>query len=117
MSSDEDHKFSDNYMILRPEEASLSDLITILINRDVAQKTYIKTPTDGEEDMPHRGFIFLSLSIQKLLQLFSTRMLRFGLKLEKSLDFASSSDRNSIVLLLRVWLGWLMMFWIIMLVL
>ncbi|TXG59426.1 hypothetical protein EZV62_013999 [Acer yangbiense] len=104
-SDDHDHdKISDNYMILRPEEVSLRNLIGILVSSDIACKAFLKIPTGKEETIKDRGIMFMCLLGQKLLQSFSVPMSKLGSALEKWLNILSSNDNLS-QLLLRVLQG------------
>ncbi|KAK1588000.1 hypothetical protein Q3G72_019063 [Acer saccharum] len=99
-SDDHDHgKISHNYMILRPEEVSLCDLIGILVSSDIACKAFVKIPTGKEENIKDRGIMFMSLLGQKLLQSFSVPISKLGSALEMWLNILSSNGNLSLLLL------------------
>ncbi|KAJ4714873.1 Lipase, partial [Melia azedarach] len=95
------HSFSGNYMILRPEEVSIRDLLGILCNCDFAQKAFVEFPIGREENLPRRWLLFISLLAQKVLQRMERPMSWFGSACEMALNILSC-NHNFFVLLLRV---------------
>ncbi|KAK4840421.1 hypothetical protein QYF36_008407 [Acer negundo] len=86
-------------MILRPEEASLCDLIGILVSRNIASKACVVPTNLREENFKVRWIMVMSLSGQKLLQFFSIPMSKLGSALEKWLNILSSNHNLDLLLL------------------
>ncbi|XP_059623894.1 triacylglycerol lipase OBL1-like [Cornus florida] len=83
---------SKNYMLLKPEEVQLFDLIRILFFRDIEKRNFVNTP-EGVHDEPfmRRWLIFVSILVQKGLQTVSAPLARFGSNLEMWLNLLSNN--------------------------
>ncbi|KAA8547101.1 hypothetical protein F0562_003530 [Nyssa sinensis] len=85
--------FSSNYMLLKPEEVRLFDLIRVLFHRNLEKRKFGDCPEgEGEakhESFEHRWLIFVSILVQKMLQSLSKPLAWFGSKLEWWLNLLS----------------------------
>ncbi|XP_021692495.2 triacylglycerol lipase OBL1 isoform X2 [Hevea brasiliensis] len=92
------HKFSENYMILRPEDVSFFNIFCILFNNGMEKRAFVDYPTGREGNIPPKWRIFFSLFAQKLLQSVAMPMSKLGSKFEMWLNLVSC-NRNIFVLL------------------
>ncbi|XP_017972258.1 PREDICTED: uncharacterized protein LOC18611136 [Theobroma cacao] len=101
MASDQSHKFSGNYLVLRPNQVSVFDLFRLLWSHELEKKAFVECPPEKfRENIRRKWLIFMSLSAQKLL-LHAAKPLRwFGEKLEMWVNLVSF-NRNIFVLLLN----------------
>ncbi|KAF5736152.1 RNA-binding protein Musashi 1 [Tripterygium wilfordii] len=96
--------FSGNFMVLRPEEVSVVDLIRFLWNQNLKRLAFLEYPTGKEENVRRTWIIFISLLGQKILQSTTKPMSFFGSVFEMWLNLVSS-NRNIAVLLLNFFRG------------
>ena len=90
-SCDCDKSFSSNYMLLKPEEASIFDLIHILFSGNVEKRKFVECPQGTEEPFGRRWVMFVSVLMQKLLKLVAKPLASFGSALEHWLNLLSSN--------------------------
>ncbi|GMI98018.1 hypothetical protein like AT5G42930 [Hibiscus trionum] len=92
------HKFSGNYLVLRPNEVSVFDLFRVLWSHELEEKAFVECPPERlHENIRRKWLIFMSLSSQKLL-LHAARPLRWiGEKLEMWVNLVTL-NRNVFVL-------------------
>ncbi|WCJ31144.1 alpha/beta-Hydrolases superfamily protein [Euphorbia peplus] len=93
MASDHHHKFSENYMVLRPEDVSFFELICVLWNDEIEKKAFVDYPDGKEENLERRHRIFFSLLSQKILQSVAKLLSFLGSAFEIWLNLVSS-NRN-----------------------
>ncbi|XP_039011679.1 triacylglycerol lipase OBL1-like isoform X1 [Hibiscus syriacus] len=99
------HKFSGNYLVLRPTEVSVFDLFRILWSHDLEEKAIVQCPPERlQENIRRKWLIFMSLSSQKLLLLAAEPMRWIGEKLEMWVNLVSL-NRNVFVLFLNLLRG------------
>ncbi|XVF61173.1 hypothetical protein PTKIN_Ptkin08bG0108500 [Pterospermum kingtungense] len=96
------HKFSGNYLVLRPDEVSVCDLFSLLWSDELEKKAFLDCPPEKfRENIRRKWLIFMSLSAQKIL-LHAAKPLRWsGEKLEMWVNLVSL-NRNIFVLLLNL---------------
>ncbi|XP_059623897.1 triacylglycerol lipase OBL1-like [Cornus florida] len=83
---------SKNYMLLKPEDVHLFDLIRILFFRDIEKRKFVNCPEGiHEEPFKFRWLVFVSILAQKALQFVSTPLAWFGNKLEMWLNLLSTN--------------------------
>lgn len=97
--------FSDNYMLLTHQDAGLHDLIRILFHSDIEKRKFVDSPQGTEESFKYRWLIFVSIFVQKILQLVAGPLAWFGNLVEMWLNLLSC-NRNAGVLMLNVMRGW-----------
>lgn len=80
-------------MLLKPEEASVFDLIRILFSGNVERRKFVECPAaqGSDELFRQRWVIFLSILVQKLLKLVSKPLASFGTSFEYWLNLLSSN--------------------------
>lgn len=83
--------FSSSYMILKPEEVKLLDLIHILFSADIEKRQFVDSADAKEESFGRRWLIFISIVVQKLLQFFSKPLSFVGSLIEMWLNLLSSN--------------------------
>ncbi|XP_050204359.1 triacylglycerol lipase OBL1-like [Mercurialis annua] len=86
-----DKGFSSSYMILKPEELKLFDLINILFSNDLEKRQFVDSAEAKEDDFQRRWIIFISIVAQKLLQFFSKPLAFVGSVTEMWLNLLSSN--------------------------
>ncbi|CAK7337685.1 unnamed protein product [Dovyalis caffra] len=84
-----DKGFSSSYMLLKPEEVALFDLINVLFSTDIEKRKFVDSAELKEENFDRRWLIFISVIVQKLLQFFSKPMSIIGSLMEKWLNLLS----------------------------
>ncbi|EEF38788.1 uncharacterized LOC8262907 [Ricinus communis] len=83
------YNFSENYMILRPEDVRFFDIFRVLWSDEIEKKAFVDYPNGKEENLNRRWRIFLSLLAQKILQLAAKPVSWFGSKFELWLNLIS----------------------------
>ncbi|XP_038881015.1 triacylglycerol lipase OBL1-like [Benincasa hispida] len=91
--------FSSSYMLMKPQEAKISDLGRLLFSSNLNKRKFLDSSHPKEFNFWHRFFIFLSIIILKLLQVFATPLAFFGFCFEFWLNFLSTNDGFSGILL------------------
>lgn len=86
-----DKGFSSSYMLLKPEEVKLFDLIHILFAKNIEKRKFIDAPEGTEEGFTRRWLIFASVAVQKLLQFVSKPLTIVGAGVEMFLNLLSSN--------------------------
>ncbi|XP_065874829.1 triacylglycerol lipase OBL1-like [Euphorbia lathyris] len=89
--SDHHHRFSENYMVLRPKDVSLYELICVLWNNEIEKKAFVDYPQGKEENLQQRRRIFFSLLSQKIFQSVAKPLSCFGSAFEMWLNLISSN--------------------------
>ncbi|KAL7262154.1 hypothetical protein ACSBR1_000515 [Camellia fascicularis] len=100
MAYEED--FCRDYLLLKPEHASLLDLVRILFSSDIEKlRRFVETPKPAHHlrDSEPRWLIFISILAQKLLLYFKNPMARTGNVLELWLNLLSSNGGFCVLLL------------------
>uniref|UniRef100_A0A5B7A8H4 Fungal lipase-type domain-containing protein n=1 Tax=Davidia involucrata TaxID=16924 RepID=A0A5B7A8H4_DAVIN len=96
-----DKGFSSNYMLLKPEEVHLIDLIQLLFSSDIKKRKFVDCSERTEEtNFKRRWLIFVSIVVQKVLLFVSTPLAWVGSKIEWWLNLVSN-NRNLGVLVLN----------------
>ncbi|XP_060195692.1 triacylglycerol lipase OBL1-like isoform X2 [Lycium barbarum] len=95
---------SKKYLQLKPDEASLFDLILILFSGNLGSKQFIESLRVTEIAFERRGYIFLSVSVQKALHVFSKLLSILGSISEFCLNLLAS-NQSLPTLLLRILQG------------
>ncbi|KAL2528536.1 alpha/beta-hydrolase superfamily protein [Forsythia ovata] len=92
MASKCDKSFCSDYMLLKPEEASLVDIFRILFSDDIGKCKFIDCP-EGKRPEPfkRRWLIFVSILVLKLLQTVEKPMAWFGSLVEQWINLLSSN--------------------------
>ncbi|GLU04258.1 hypothetical protein SLE2022_214170 [Rubroshorea leprosula] len=88
------HNFFDNYLLLKPKEANVFDLVHLLFSSSLLErKRFIECPAELPKytDFRRRWLIFISVLAQKLLLLLNTPMAKTGHALEMCLNLFSSN--------------------------
>ncbi|XAR73992.1 Triacylglycerol lipase [Bertholletia excelsa] len=101
-----DRSFSKNYMLLSLEEAGLLDAIRLLFYGDLEKTKFIDCPKCVKDSsFKYRWLIFVSITVQKGLQLVAKPLAWFGSVLEWWINLVSS-NQNFAVLLWNFLRGW-----------
>ncbi|CAN4082912.1 unnamed protein product [Withania somnifera] len=95
---------SNEYLQLKPDEASLLDLIRILFSGNLESKQFIECLRVKEIAFERRGYIFLSVSVQKALHFVSKPLSFLGSISEFCLNLLAS-NQSLPILLLRILQG------------
>ncbi|KAJ8567260.1 hypothetical protein K7X08_019468 [Anisodus acutangulus] len=83
---------SSKYLQLKPDEASLFDLIRILFSGNLGSKQFIECLRVKEIAFERRGYIFLSMSVQKALHFISKPLSILGSISEFCLNILASNQ-------------------------
>ena len=86
-----DKGFSSSYMLLKPEEVKLLDLIHILFAKNIENRKFVDAPEGTEENFTRRWLIFTSVVVQKLLQFVSKPLSSLGSGAEMFLNLLPSN--------------------------
>ncbi|KAL0543073.1 hypothetical protein IC582_018160 [Cucumis melo] len=85
--------FSSSYMLVNPQEVKILELGGLLFTKNLIKKlNFVDSSHPNEFNFWHRFFIFLSIIVLKLLQVFATPLAFFGFCLEFSLNFLSTNE-------------------------
>ncbi|KAI8535120.1 hypothetical protein RHMOL_Rhmol10G0150500 [Rhododendron molle] len=68
MDCDGSNSFSKNYMILRPDETDVFDLVGVLFSSDLEKRKGVHCQEWRGESFQRRWIIFVSISVQKFLR-------------------------------------------------
>ncbi|KAJ7952847.1 Lipase [Quillaja saponaria] len=101
-----DKGFSSSYMLLKPEQVGLLDLIRILFYSDLEKREFVDCPkgTHEEESFRRRWIIFISILAQKFLLFVSKPLAWLGSTIEHCLNLVSI-NQNLFILLLNFFKG------------
>ena len=92
MASSWENGFASSYMLLKPEELSLFDLIAILFSSDLGKRKFVDCPEGTvEETFRYRWLIFISVLTQKSLQFVAKPLALLGYTIELSLNIISGN--------------------------
>lgn len=92
--------FSSSYMLVNPQEAKILELGGLLFSKNLIKKLkFVDSSHPNEFNFWHRFFIFLSIIILKILQVFSTPLAFFGFCLEFSLNLLSANEGLFVIFL------------------
>lgn len=84
-----------NYVFLKPEEASLGELIRFLFSSDIGNRRFIDSSEEegkkGRNNLERRWIIFISVVVQWAFLLCSVPMARIGDVLQKWLNLVSAN--------------------------
>ncbi|XP_016476595.1 triacylglycerol lipase OBL1-like isoform X2 [Nicotiana tabacum] len=92
---------SNKYLQLKPDEASLLDILRILFSGNLESKQFIECLRVKETAFERRGYIFLSVSVQKALQFISKPLSFCGSISEFCLNLLAR-NQSLLTLLLRI---------------
>ncbi|XP_016492221.1 triacylglycerol lipase OBL1-like isoform X1 [Nicotiana tabacum] len=95
---------SKKYLQLKPDEASLLDLLRILFSGNLKSKQFIESLRVKETAFERRGYIFLSISVQKALHFISKPLFYCGSISEFCLNLLAR-NQSLPTLLLRILQG------------
>ena len=96
-----DNGFASSYMILKPEEVGLVDLIKILLSPNLEDRKFVDCPEGTEEQsFRRRRLIFVSIFLQKSFQFVAKPLAYLGSTIELYLNMISC-NRNVLVLILN----------------
>ncbi|EYU36310.1 hypothetical protein ABFS82_14G255800 [Erythranthe guttata] len=92
MAGDEE-AFCENYLLLKPEEASFFDFLRILFSSNLESKEFCNTGGQGGviTDFRHRSIVFVSVLLQKILFLFTKPLAAVGNLVELLLNYPSAN--------------------------
>lgn len=86
---------TENYFVLDPREATVSDLIRLLFSSDLGDRKFIDSSEEKLEDDPcrfrRRWIIFVSIVVQKLMILLKKPLSFLGYSLAFWLNLLSSN--------------------------
>ncbi|KAL7127482.1 hypothetical protein ABFS83_14G255700 [Erythranthe nasuta] len=93
MAGDNPEAFCENYLLLKPEEASFFDFFRILFSSDLESKKFCNTGGQGGviTGFSHRWIVFLSVLLQKILFLFTKPLAAVGNLVELLLNYPSAN--------------------------
>lgn len=91
-AGDDQVSISKKSLLLKPEEANLSDLFHFLISGEIQSKEFIECLQEKETNLKRRFLIFISLAVQKSLQTMSTPLQLSGSIAEFCLNFISNNS-------------------------
>ncbi|XVE87117.1 hypothetical protein DITRI_Ditri18aG0090500 [Diplodiscus trichospermus] len=100
--------FCCGYMILKPEEVKLVDLIRILFSSNLGARKFVDSSAEREESFSHRWLIFISIVAQKFLMFTSKPMSWMGSVIEMWLNLLSA-NKNIFLLMMNLVRGKAMM--------
>ncbi|TYI56538.1 hypothetical protein E1A91_D11G217500v1 [Gossypium mustelinum] len=83
--------YSSSYMVLKPEEAKVVDLISILVSSNLEKREFVESSGKRDVSFRRRWMIFISVVLQKLLILISRPMAWMGALIEMWLNFLSNN--------------------------
>ncbi|KAG2666329.1 hypothetical protein I3760_15G053500 [Carya illinoinensis] len=87
-----DHrKFCDRFFMLKPEEASLYELVRFMLFSESETKRFIECTEEHKRDFWRRWYIFNSLLLQKLLSWGKVPMVQIGNMIELWLNLLSGN--------------------------
>lgn len=92
-----------NYLVLRPEKASVFDLIAVLASIRVGRRKSVESSKEEEGDVEYRFMIFLSLLVQKILLLVAEPMASMGKLLDMLFNTLSCNGGFWKLLLKLLW--------------
>lgn len=87
------HDFSNNYVVLVPQEMSFYNLFKMLWSNGIDKMGFVHSQKDREDDYLQNRLmvVFFSLLFQKLLLLFSKLLAKLGSIVEFCLNLVSSN--------------------------
>lgn len=91
-AGDDQVSISKKSLLLKPEEANLSDLFHFLISGEIQSKESTECLQEKETNLKRRFIIFISLAVQKSLQTMSTPLQLSGSIAEFCLNFISNNS-------------------------
>lgn len=94
-----------SHMILKPEEVGFIDLMYILFSSDIGKRKFVDCSMATEESLGRRWLIFLSIVVQKCLQLVAKPLKNVGSGIETGLNLLSSNG-NLFKLIFNYIRGW-----------
>uniref|UniRef100_A0A7N0TFS5 Fungal lipase-type domain-containing protein n=1 Tax=Kalanchoe fedtschenkoi TaxID=63787 RepID=A0A7N0TFS5_KALFE len=83
--------FAADYMLLDPAKLSVMDLYHILFSSDIENRHSVDSSAAREDDINRRWIIFISMVAQKILQLVSKPLSKFGSGIEYWINLVSSN--------------------------
>ncbi|CAN1813480.1 Triacylglycerol lipase OBL1 [Linum perenne] len=84
-------EFSSNYMLLDYDKIAILDLIRLLFSTNIEQRKFIDSKEGKEEIFKRRWIIFVSIVVQKLLQLISKPLYFVGWCIEMWLSLLTNN--------------------------
>ncbi|XP_057969646.1 triacylglycerol lipase OBL1-like [Malania oleifera] len=104
MATEEDLKsFASNYMILKPDEVGVKGLFHVLFSRKTAKKRkYFQTQREDNLNIVDGWLLFISILLQKVLQLVAKPMAFMGDAMEMGLNLLSNNGGRLSTLFLNI---------------
>ncbi|KAL8044507.1 hypothetical protein ABFX02_08G049400 [Erythranthe guttata] len=90
-SSSCNKSFCDDYLLLKPEEASFSELVKMLFSSDVGKRKFVDCPEGSREPFGRRWIMFVSVLVQKFLSATAKPMAAVGSAFEHWLNLLSEN--------------------------
>ncbi|CAN0864096.1 Triacylglycerol lipase OBL1 [Linum grandiflorum] len=84
--------FCSNYMLLNHDKIGILDLARLLFSSDIEHRKFIDSKDTKEESFKRRWIIFLSIVVQKILQLVSKPLYFLGWCIEMWLSLLTNND-------------------------
>jgi hypothetical protein len=84
-------------LLLKPEEASFSDLFGFLVSGDIQSKEFIECLKEKETSLKRRGIILISVIVQKALQAAATPLQLCGSVVEFWLNLLANNEVLSVL--------------------
>ncbi|KAK4434422.1 Lipase [Sesamum alatum] len=85
-------EFCENYLLIKPEEASWFDLLRILCSETLENRDFYRTPVEAEVvRFRRRWIVFISVLLQKLLLLLKKPLAAVGAAVELLLNYPASN--------------------------
>ncbi|GER40179.1 alpha/beta-Hydrolases superfamily protein [Striga asiatica] len=89
---EEEDSFCDNYLVIKPEKASLLDLFRILFSRNLERRDFFNCPEEGVlSRFDHRWIVFISLLVQKVLLFIKIPLAAVGTVVEFFLNLPAAN--------------------------
>ncbi|KAL6504364.1 hypothetical protein OROGR_026287 [Orobanche gracilis] len=89
----EEYSFCENYLVIKPEQASFSDLLRILCSSELEKRDFLNTPVQGSglTRFRHRWIVFISVLLQKVLLCLKTPLAAAGSAVELFLNLPAAN--------------------------
>lgn len=82
-------EFATDYMLLDQEKLGVKDLYHILFSVDIENRNSVDSSAAREDDINRRWIIFISILAQKVLQMVSKPLMKFGTTIEYWLNLVA----------------------------
>ncbi|KAL6504633.1 hypothetical protein OROHE_023391 [Orobanche hederae] len=89
----EEYSFCEKYLVIKPEQASFSDLLRILCSSELEKRDFLNTPVQGGglTRFRHRWIVFISVLLQKVLLCLKTPLAAVGSAVELFLNLPAAN--------------------------